>query len=56
MGSDDNDDENITIKEEKFGSENSDSKNSDWEDEADELYEWSQDLTLDALGLTTPMF
>ncbi len=31
--------------------ENSTSENSDWENEADELYEWSQDLTLDALGV-----
>ena len=54
MGIDDNDDENITIKEEKSGSEKSNSKNSNWENKADELYEWRQDLTLDALGLTTP--
>lgn len=35
---------------------NSGSEDSDWEEEADELYEWSQDLTLDALGLNTPTF
>ncbi|XP_028405653.1 putative uncharacterized protein CXorf58 [Dendronephthya gigantea] len=54
-GFDDDGDQQSTnhVNEEKSGSENS-----DWENEADELYEWSQDLTLDALGLsvTTPVF
>ena len=46
MDNDDDGNQNIDMKED----------NSDWENEADELYEWSQDLTLDSLGVTTPMF
>lgn len=46
VDNDDDGNQNIDMKED----------NSDWENEADELYEWSQDLTLDSLGVTTPMF
>lgn len=26
----------------------------DWEDQADKLYEWTQNLSLDDLGVTSP--
>lgn len=26
----------------------------DWEDQADKLYEWTQNLSLDELGVTSP--
>lgn len=26
----------------------------DWEDQADRLYEWTQNLSLDELGVTSP--
>lgn len=29
-------------------------ENDDWEDQADKLYEWTQNLSLDELGDTSP--
>ena len=31
-----------------------DNDDNDWEDQADKLYEWTQNLSLDALGVTSP--